>query len=121
MKKLVIAVAIVTLSLSFIACGGKSESKADEKATTEDIKVETEEEKVETKPLDKYEALFTKYIEVLQKAKTGDADALQEVQKLTEEMAPLAQQLAQEAASMTPEQQQKFQELAQKLLEATQN
>lgn len=118
MKKLVIMVAVATLSLSFIACGGKAETKTEDSTNTP--AETTTEAKTEGTALDKYEVLITKYIELFEKVQKGDATAAQELGKLTEEMAPLAQQLGQEIATMTPEQQKRFQDLAQKLMDAAQ-
>lgn len=116
MKKISMMVAIAALSLSFAACGGKSDAPKTDSADSTAVATPATTEEADA--LVKYEALVTKAIELQEKVKKGDAAALEEYTKLGEEMASISTELSQEIAKMTPEQAAKFTELGQKLAAA---
>jgi hypothetical protein len=118
MKKYLLIVLIATFTLSFAACSGK---KGDTAPANESAKEEVTAPTAVTNENDvlvKYEAIINKAIELQEKVSKGDATAVQEYTKLSEEMTSIAVELQNAAANMTPEQAQKFTELGQKWLEA---
>ncbi|MDH6306359.1 hypothetical protein M2459_000346 [Parabacteroides sp. PF5-5] len=118
MKKSYLVLAVLTFTLSFIACGGKTS----EKATSEDAAPKTEAAAPAkgNDVLDKYETLVNKTIELYEsgKFKSGDAAAMQEYTKIAQEMSEMAEELQEAMQNLTPAQVQKYTELGQKLTDA---
>lgn len=119
MKKYLLIVVIATFTLSFVACSGKKgdTTPTNNESLKEDVTASpaiTDENDV----LTKYEAIINKSIELQEKVSKGDATAIQEYTKLSEEMTSIAVELQNAVANMTPEQIQKFTELVEKWTEA---
>ena len=124
MKKILSIFAMATMTFALVACGGKGTKTEEvtEEATTETVVSSEEAAPAESEQtvLAQYEVFINKLIELYPKVKAGDADALSEYQKLTEEMTATATQLSQEMSTMSAEDAQKFAELGQKLAAAIQ-
>lgn len=118
MKKFLFVCALAAFSLSFIACGNKSA-----KDTPADGATPKTEEAAPSKGGDvlaQYETIINKIIKLYEdgKIQSGDATALQEYTKLSEEMNGISEELQAQMQSLTPAQTQKFAELGQKLADA---
>jgi subtilase family serine protease len=119
MKKYLLIVVIATFTLSFAACSGKKGDTAPaNESAKEEVTAPTPAVTNENDVLAKYEVIINKAIELQEKVSKGDATAVQEYTKLSEEMTSIAVELQNAIANMTPEEVQKFTELGQKWLEA---
>lgn len=119
MKKIYLVFAVLTFTLSFIACGGKGTDKT----SSEDASAPKTEKPAPAKENDilaKYEALINKMIKLYEEGKfqSGDATAMAEYTKIAQEMADMSEELQKEMQNLTPAQVQKFTELGQKLSDA---
>ncbi len=117
MKKIIFSFLTLALTVSLISCGGgnKSDNSANEGTSTK-----TETPAKGNDALAKYEALINKMIKLYEsgKMKSGDASAMQELQKMSEEMAAMSTELQKEMQNLTPAEAQKFADLGQKLTDA---
>ncbi|MDR1403632.1 MAG: hypothetical protein LBJ60_08035 [Tannerellaceae bacterium] len=122
MKKFYLMFVVLTFSLSMIACGGKTSDKAssDDAAAAPETEVETVAPAEDSGVLVKYEALVNKMIKLYEEGKfqSGDADAIAEYTKISQELADISGELQTEVQQLTPEQVQKFTELGQRLTDA---
>lgn len=119
MKKFFLTLTIAAFTASFVACDSKkSETGSSDKDST-NVTTTTPADTVATEgdALAKYTALVEKAIELYPKVKSGDASAVQEYTKLSQELTTMAQDLQKEMSNMTPEQVAKFSELGKKFAE----
>lgn len=121
MKKIVMIAFVAAATLSFAACNTKTEGAQGTEVDSTAVEAPVVEEVVtDTTALGKYETLVNEVIALTEKAKAGDATAVAEVTKLTQDLGNLSTELQKELANMTPEQAAKFAELGKKYAEATQ-
>jgi cell division protein FtsB len=118
MKKIYLMVVAMAFTLSFIACGGKSTSNNTEDTSAPEI--ETVAPAADSDVLVKYEAIVDRMIKLYEggKFQTGDAEAIAEYTKITQELTDIAEELQKEVQNLTPEQMARFAELGQKLTDA---
>lgn len=118
MKRIYLVFAVLTtLTLSFVACGGKGSDKSSSDSAP---KTETAAPAKGNDVLAKYETLINKMIKMYEDGKftSGDAAAMQEYTKLAQEMSDMSEELQKEMQNLTPAQAQKFTELGEKLTNA---
>ena len=116
MKKILLSSAAMVLLAFMVSCGGASKENAtDANATTEQSDVV---EPAELGVLQQYEEFVNKALPLIEDVKKGDAAAVLEYNKLTEELAQFTGDNIEEIANFTEEEAQKYQELAEKLAAA---
>jgi len=123
MKKNFMIAIVAAVAISFSACNsGTDTKKTDDAAATPAVEAPAPaaETSASNGTIDKYAELVEKMIAVQEKAKTGDAAALQEMSTLAQEAANMATEIQKELPNMTAEQKAKFEELAQKLVASAQ-
>ncbi|WP_163358236.1 hypothetical protein [Dysgonomonas sp. 25] len=118
MKKILMVIAIAAMSVSFVACGGSTANSGE--GTTETTETTESSSSSSSNALAEYEKICNKMIELGPKIKAGDASAIQEYTKISEEYAKYAQDHAEDFAKLTPEEAQKLAELGQKVAQAMQ-
>ena len=123
MKKILFSGITVVLMALMVSCGGSKstdDATTEETATEEVTEVATETEASASDVLKKYEEFVDQVIPLMAKVKTGDVAAVQEYAKLAEELLKFTQENDAAFGALTEADAKKYQELAQKLIDATQ-
>lgn len=119
MKKLFLTLTIAALTASFVACDSKKSEPSNSNQDSTSVETTTPADTVaaEGDVLTKYTEIVEKAVALYPKVKSGDAAAIQEYTKISQEIAAMSQELQKEMANMTPEQTAKLAEIGKKFAE----